>query len=117
NEPRFYSFKISQHKNLWRLGEGQVHFLSLPTTGKVKTVVDPESIVKLPTGSFLVASEGDNNKRPRVPPRIFEVDAKGKWLRDLKLPDVLIPEALGQAKKGVSNNFSIEAMALSKEGS
>src|SRR5690606_37079031 len=69
-----------------------------------------------PHGHFLIASEGDNNKRPRVPPRIFEVDAEGKWLRDLKLPEVLIPEALGQTKKGVSNNFSIEAMALSKEG-
>lgn len=113
-EPRFYSFKLKYENKTWKLKDEKVHFLSMPKNGKLKQVLDTESMVFFADG-FLIGSEGDNNKKPRVPPRIFAVDSLGRWQFDLRLPEKLLPELTGQQKKGVSNNFAFEAMTISPD--
>ena len=115
NEPRFYEFDIKKDKKIWKLENPQVHFVGLPPEIERHQVLDLEAIAALPQGNFLISSEGDNNKKPRVPPRIFEVTGDGKWVQDVTLPPRVIPEATGQQKMGIGNNFGFEAMTLSKE--
>jgi hypothetical protein len=114
DEPRFYEFDVVKNKNLWNFTNEKVYLFSLPKKEKLKEVLDPESFVMV-EGGFLIGSEGDNNKKPRVAPRVFQIDSKGKWLADIQLPEKLIPEATGQQKKGVANNFAFEAMTASPE--
>jgi hypothetical protein len=115
DEPRFYEFDFKKDKKVWKLENGVVHFVTLPKTNKLKEILDQEAIIALPSGNFLISSEGDNNKKPRVPPRIYEVTPGGKWLRDIPLPPKVIPESTGQQKIGIGNNFGFEAVALSAD--
>lgn len=114
NEPRFYEFDIKKGSKFWAFENPKVHFITLPKTGKFAEVLDPESMAMLPDG-FLIGSEGDNNKKPRVPPRIFQVSRDGKWQAEVKLPAAVIPEPTGQQKNGISNNFGFEAMTVSAD--
>ena len=120
NEPRFYEFQIKKDKNIWKLENGQVHFTGLPSNlsdiEKRKQVLDQEAITALPNGNLLISSEGDGNKKPRIPPRIFEVKTSGEWVRDVLLPAIVMPEPTGQQKQGVGNNFAFEAMTTSPKG-
>ena len=116
NEPRFYEFRIKKENKIWKLENGQVHFIQWPVGRSPQNIVDQEAIAKLPNGNFLISSEGDNNKKPRVPPRIFEITEVGKWVRDLPMPARVVPESTGQQKIGIGNNFGFEAMAASSDG-
>ncbi len=115
NEPRFYEFQIKKDKNIWKLEGGKVHFLGLPPDASRRQILDLEAIAALPSGNFIISSEGDNNKKPRVPPRIFEVSLDGKWVRDILMPARAVPEATGQQKIGIGNNFGFESMAVSDQ--
>ena len=116
NEPRFYEFQIKKDKNIWKLEDGKVHFVGLPPNSGRHQILDLEAMAALPNGNLLISSEGDNNKKPRVPPRIFEVTTDGQWVRDIPLPARAIPEATGQQKIGIGNNFGFEAMTVAEEG-
>ncbi len=115
NEPRFYEFQIKKDKKIWKLENGQVHFVGLPPALGSRQILDQEAIATLENGHFLISSEGDNNKKPRVPPRIVEVTEAGQWIRDVPLPPRVIPEMTGQQKIGIGNNFGFEAMTLSAD--
>lgn len=115
NEPRFYEFQIKKDKNIWKLEDGKVHFVGLPPKSSRHEILDLEAMASLPNGNFLISSEGDNNKKPRVPPRIFEVALDGRWIRDIPLPARAIPEATGQQRMGIGNNFGFEAMTVADQ--
>jgi hypothetical protein len=75
-----------------------------------KNVLDMEAISVLPWGTFLVASEGDLNQKPRQPPQVFEVARDGKFIRTYDVPKEFLPEPTGHQKRGVSNNFAFESL-------
>ncbi len=116
NEPRIYEFQIKKDKKIWKLENPQVHFLNSTISFDKKKILDLEAISALPNGNFLISSEGDNNKKPRVAPRIFEITPTGEIVQDLLLPPRVIPESTGQQKMGIGNNFGFEAMTSSADG-
>lgn len=78
-----------------------------------KLSIDPEGIVVLDSGSFLVASEGFTGERsPRVDPAIYEISRSGRTLSALRLPEKVLPNAKGSQTKGVYDNGGLEALTL-----
>lgn len=116
-EPRFYEFDLKIEKNLISLSPKAVKFIrGLPQVGGKPPIVDPEGLVRLPDGDFLISSEGDNNAKPREMPRIFRVNSEGLWKSDLLLPDKFLPEATGQQKKGIQENLAFEGLTDFSQG-
>lgn len=74
-------------------------------------ILDLEALTLLPWGGVLLSSEGDLNKKPRVLPALFEVNAEFEWVRDFSLPEEFLAPLTGQQKKGLLNNLAIEGLA------
>ena len=77
--------------------------------------LDPEGLVLLPSGNFLVASEGIGNSEPRVPPGIIEYRHDGTFVRQLPVPQEFLPPERGPLSHGVPNNQAFESLALSAD--
>lgn len=77
--------------------------------------MDLEGVSLLPWGNFIMSSEGDQNKKPRVGPEILEFDLKGNFVRDYPVAKSLRPESLGKAKSGVRDNLGLESLAISPD--
>jgi 3-phytase/alkaline phosphatase D len=76
-----------------------------------RNTLDPEGLVW--TGnSFWVASEGNGAWYPPIPPALIEFSPTGEWLRDLPMPDAVLPTA----NQGVRNNQAFEALVLTPDG-
>lgn len=115
-EPRFYEFDLKITSSV-TLKPQKVHFISgLPMVGERKASLDPEGLAGLPSGDFLVSSEGNNDSKPREMPRVFQVSATGAWKADLPVPDKFLPESTGQQKKGVQNNAAFEGLSVTADG-
>lgn len=83
---------------------------------KAIPVIDAEALV--PWGaSWIVSSEGDGNRKPRLGPSFLVFDETFRYLRELPMPVEFVPEKTGRQKKGVHNNFAFEGVALSPDGS
>lgn len=116
-EPRFYGFDLKIDKSKVTLNAKTVSFITgLPMIDGKKPGLDPEGIVRLPNGDFLISSEGNNNAKPREMPRILRTDSHGKWKSDLPIPDKYLPELTGQQKKGIQNNTAFEGLTTFAEG-
>lgn len=110
-EPRFFEFALHIKKNVIELNPKAVRFISgLPMEGNRKVGLDPEGLVRLPNGDFLISSEGNNDSKPREMPRIFRVTSEGVWRADLPIPEKYLPEVTGQQKKGIQNNAAFEGL-------
>ncbi|KYG66116.1 hypothetical protein AZI86_03365 [Bdellovibrio bacteriovorus] len=117
NNERFYAFTLKLDKKKITLDPKSVHELSgLPLKDGKKPGLDPEGLVRLFDGTFLISSEGNNDAKPREMSRIFHIDATGKWLLDLPVPDKFLPEETGKQTKGVQNNASFEGLTASPDG-
>ncbi len=75
--------------------------------------VDPEGMIPLENGHFIISSEGDNRPRPRIPPELFEFDSKGILQRRISLPSKFIPEKNQEATHGILNNLGPEGFTIS----
>lgn len=84
----------------------------VPGLKDLTTILDPEGLARLPDGSILVSSEADTNRKPREPNRILHLTAEGEFLGELKMPDEVQAEPLGQQKKGTVNNAGPEGLSL-----
>ncbi|WII73155.1 esterase-like activity of phytase family protein [Bdellovibrio sp. 22V] len=116
-EPRFYEFDVTIDKKTVTLTPKAVHFITgLPAEGEKKAGVDPEGLVRLPSGDLLISSEGNNDAKPREMPRIFRVSSEGAWKSDLPVPDKFLPETTGQQKKGIQNNAAFEGLTSFADG-
>lgn len=110
-EPRIYEFKITS-----------TNPLKIEIVDKIilkmdkKKVVDFEALSVLPWGNFLVATEGDNNRKPRVMPELFDIKRKGIFVRTYPAPEEFNPELTGQQKKGIQNNKGFEGLSASPAG-
>lgn len=118
NDERFYEFQLAIDKSKVTLTPTAVHFIKdLPKTSSGKKPgLDPEGLARLPDGSFLISSEGTNDAKPRVMPRIFHVSATGKWMADLPIPSKYLPEEVGQQTKGIQNNLAFEGLTALPDG-
>ncbi len=116
-EPRLYRFKFSlQNKEINLTPEQMWKIKSQPSLNQKIPVLDLEGLVHLPVGEFILSSEGNNNLKPRVMPRILRVSEDGSWISDLIIPDKFLPERVGQQKKGVQNNAAFEGLTGSPDG-
>lgn len=109
-EPRIYVLNAANQE---KLKIQKVLFLKSNTT--LFSLLDLESVVVLSNGQILTTSEGDNNGKPRAPPRLSHWEASGKFIEDLVLPKDWIPESTGMQHRGVNNNFSIESLTISAD--
>lgn len=127
NEPRFYQFSLSLKNDKLLIHPRKVTFLKVgdsefshsskkfsPT--QFSKVFDMEGIAKLPWGDFLISSEGDLDKKPRVLPQIFSVNGEGVIQKEYEIPDRFMPELQGKQTKGLRNNLAFEGLAGSPDG-
>ncbi len=117
-DPRFYIFNLKIQKDSVSLKPEAVHYITdipVPLRGE-KSLLDLEGIVLLPNGDLIVSSENNNDKKPRVPPRLLLVSSKGKYKSDIQIPEKYIPEALGKQDKGLKNNAGFEGLTRTEDG-
>jgi 3-phytase len=118
NDVRFYEFDLKIDKKAVTLTPKAVRFITdlpLKADGK-KPSLDLEGLVRLPDGTFLMSSEGNNDAKPREMPRIFQTSATGKWMADLPIPDRYLPELTGKQTKGIQNNAAFEGLTSTNDG-
>ncbi len=116
-EPRFYQFDFKVDGKTISLIPKSVKFVKgLKKEGARKAFLDLEGLVSLPDGDFLISSEGNNDLKPRSMPRVFRVDAEGKWKYDFTIPDKYLPERTGQQSKGIQNNGAFEGLTATRDG-
>jgi hypothetical protein len=77
---------------------------------------DPEALVVLPDGNFLVASEGIGSRLPRLAPALTEFGPHGEFLRQLDLRMHFVPTPNGNLQKGVRQNEGFESLAIAPGG-
>jgi hypothetical protein len=106
NEPRFYKFKVGFVKGKLSVTPESVQFIH----NKKANLLDMEALAPLPWGNFLVSSEGDNNKKPRVMPEMMDIKKDGTWVRNFPIPDKFLPELTGEQTKGIRNNTAFEGL-------
>ncbi len=80
-------------------------------------VVDYEAVYRFKDGKFLISSEGDFNKKPRVFPFIKFWTEADKWTKELPIPEQFFPEKTGMQTKGLQNNSAFEAMTVTPDES
>ena len=78
-------------------------------------VVDYEAVYRFKDGQFLISSEGDLNKKPKVFPFVKFWSEINKWKEEISLPKDFLPEKTGMQTKGLQNNSGIEALAVNPE--
>lgn len=94
-------------------------------------VVDFEAVSRFKDGTFLISSEGDLNKKPRVFPFVkfwsptnlgtanSSVNPTNKqtanWFDEIVLPDDFYPEKTGMQTKGLQNNSAFEAVTVTPD--
>lgn len=116
-EPRFYVFGLKiDHAKIHLKPEEVFPLTHLPSRKGEVSYVDAEAMVRLPSGDLLISSENNNDRKPRVQPRLFRVSAEGVFKCDLSWPENFLPEALGLQKKGLQNNAGFEGLSLSADG-
>lgn len=116
-EPRYFAFDLKISDSSVVLTPKKVHFITgLPKVGDKPAGLDPEGLVGVAGGDFLISSEGNNDAKPREMPRIFRVSSEGVWKNDLPIPDKFLPEATGQQKKGIQNNAAFEGLTTFADG-
>lgn len=127
NEPRIYKLKAEVSLKEFKVELQDVIFLTVnegplahkSTKSKAQIfskVIDLEGLSLTPWGDFLLANEGDANKKPRIPPQILNVKKEGIIVRDFSVPASFIPNPTGEQKTGVQNNLAFEGLAQNPNG-
>lgn len=113
-EPRFYEFKITADP--FKAEPVKVHYLHKKNQKRWEpNVLDCESITLLPWANYLIGSEGDLNRKPRIAPTLMDVKLDGTFARNFDLPEAMIPELAGAQTKGIQNNMGPEGLTSSED--
>lgn len=112
---RMYKFELKSSKDEKTWSVKPMEMIPLGESSGYQ-VLDPEALHLFDDGRFLISSEGDLNKKPRVMPMIrFWSFAKG-WEDEVPLPREVLPEAIGMQTQGIHNNSGFEAVAVHEDG-
>ena len=106
--PRIYKHSIKNN-------EVKIEEEILVNEPKDYSVVDFEALFRFKDGSFLISSEGDLNKKPRVFPFVKFWSPTNKWGDEISLPEDFFPEKIGMQTKGLQNNSAFEAMTVTPD--
>lgn len=111
NPARFYTLGL----DLTPTAFSGVHFTAVTTlktpggTAYPTLAIDPESIRRTATGTYIYTSEGDKNNN--INAFVREADANGNYIRDLALPSEF--QQTGPAgTTGVRNNLAFESLTI-----
>lgn len=117
SDPRFYGFDLKIAAKNVELKPVELHSLKGFPGGKEggKLSLDAEGLTRAPEG-FWVATEGNNDTKPRQGPQISRISLEGQWQKDLEIPTKFLPEATGLQKKGIQNNRGFEGLSSLSEG-
>lgn len=107
-DPRLIQFSLVKNKKD-KLSLEWLKNIEIQDGGKGPVYFDGEGLAFF-GDSLVVSSEGDNNSKPRKPPRLVELSRNGKFLGDIDLPSEFLPEATGEQKKGIYNNCGFEGL-------
>lgn len=77
-----------------------------------KQILDPEGLVLLPWGNFLISTEPDLKATPTIQTRIIEFKMNGDFVRDISLPAFV----KSTDNSGPQNNLGFEGLSLSPDG-
>ncbi len=101
-------YRFSHSKNLANLQLKEMIAIKSPA----KQDLDLEGLAwDSQSKNYFVSSEGDADGKPRVPPSLFVVDAKGNKILSLPIPEKFIPNPIGEQTTGVRPNRGFESMA------
>ena len=90
-------------------------YFPLPADRDAPAALDAEGIAMSRTGRIYVASEGVQNREPRVPPAITIYNRRVEYLGRLAVPDRFIPPEHGPITRGVRANSGFESLALTPD--
>ncbi len=76
-----------------------------------KVHVDFEGLARGENGEFLISTEGDGDRKPRLPPEILRVSSDGQFLGTIAVPKRFLPNPSGRQTKGVFNNRGFEGLS------
>lgn len=111
---RYYSAKISLSGRSLRLKPVAYTTLLRPDGSPFpKDSIDPEAIAVLDDRRVFVSSEGNGKVEPRIPAGIFELDANGKVVRALPMPEKFLAESSGKQTHGTVDNCAFESLTVS----
>jgi hypothetical protein len=109
---RIYRFFVEGAGGSMKVTPTDVISLELGSRG---LSTDHEGLVILPSGNFLVSSEG-TTAEPRLPPILEEYGRRGEFMRALPVPEHFVPEPTGELTRGARGNAGFEALAISPGG-
>ncbi len=112
NGTRVYRFKVEGTGSSFRVTP--VDVIPFEMIAGVEDT-DPESLVVLPNGGVLVASEGIGSRQPRLAPALTEFGPHGEFLRQLDLRMHFVPTPNGTIERGVRQNEGFESLAISPD--
>lgn len=107
-EPRFYRFELKITKSSISLIPKEVIFFK--GFSQKSPYLDVEALVRLSSGDIIISSENNNDRKPREMPRLLVLNSQGLFKSEITIPEKYLPEALGQQKKGLHNNFGFEGL-------
>jgi 3-phytase len=110
---RFYRLRVSREGQRLRVTPTQR--ILLQQASDVPLAVDPEGIALTRTGTVLISSEGKGNVQPRLPPAILEYAQDGRFIRQLPVPLVFVPNQRGPQTNGVRNNGGFESLTVTSD--
>ena len=108
---RIYRFSLTGLPDAFKVSTIQLIPLELGPTAEP----DPEAIVRLRDGSFLVASEG-TGREPRRAPSIVQHGRSGDFMRRIAVRDRYVPEATGPLTRGARGNAGFESLTMTADG-
>lgn len=111
---RIYGFQLEKNKNQFSLKLDELVSLQNPKKVKQNTLLDLEGLVFFDTG-WIVSSEGDLNKKPRVRPEVLAFSQQQLQRNYIHLPEEFLPNESGILTQGLKNNMAVEGMTLDKE--
>lgn len=111
---RIYGFQLEKNKNQFSLKLEELISLQSVKKSKNYTLLDLEGLIFF-DGKWIVSSEGDLNKKPRVRPEILSFSQEGLQRNFVSFPEEFLPNESGVLTQGLKNNMAFEGLTLDKD--
>jgi len=94
---------------------GTVLLRSKDATAFEPRLLDTEGIARMPDGTILITSEGDLRENPNTVSRLLLFSSDGILLREIPVPEKILPSGVGEPLRGARDNLSLESLCLSPD--